>query len=492
MRQPYVCAAVDLGAESGRVMLGRFDGGRVSVEEVHRFPNGPVRVRRSLYWDILRLFDEIKHGLRRAGQAAGGGVASVAIDTWGVDFGLLDRYQQLIGNPVCYRDERTEGMLDEALRYVTREEIFEQTGVQFLSINTLMQLMYLRYLRSPALSAADCFLMIPDLLNFWLSGLMSSEVTIASTTQFYNPRAGAWATPLLDRLGIPTKMLPYLGQPGRVLGPLLHAVADETGLGTIPVVSGASHDTAAAVAAVPTNRPDFAYISSGTWSLVGAETLEPVITPLSLKFNFTNEGGVAGTIRLLKNIMGLWLVQECRRFWAAHGDALSYDDLTRQAAASPAFGPLVDPDDEGFLAPGDMPGRLRQYCARTGQRPPTTTGEIVRCALESLALRYRWTLEHVEELVGQRLAVIHVVGGGSQNSLLCQMTADATGRPVIAGPVEATAIGNVLVQLMAAGEIGSLAEAREVVRRSVTLTPYEPQPDPAWDAAYARFLRLIP
>ncbi len=338
--------------------------------------------------------------------------------------------------------------------------------------------------------AARTLLMIPDLFNYWLTGVKACEFSDATTTQFYDPRRQAWARPLLERMGLPSDILPPVIQPGTAMGPLLPAVAEEVGLGNAAIIAPACHDTGSAVAAVPARGEDFAYISSGTWSLMGVEATEPVITPESLAYNFTNEGGVCGTIRLLKNIMGLWLVQECRRTWAQQGGEYSYAELTAMAAEAPAFGPLVEPDCHDFLAPGDMPARMRAFCARTGQVEPETKGAMVRCALESLALKYRWVLEKLEVMTGRTVRAIHVVGGGSQNGLLCQLAADATRRPVIAGPVEATAMGNIVMQALARGRIGSLAEGREVVRRSCEVVTYEPRDNAGWDDAYERFLAI--
>ncbi len=482
--------AVDLGAESGRAMLGRFDGGRLTLEEIHRFANGAVRVRDSLHWDVLRLWSEIKYGLARAAQHD---VQSIGLDTWGVDFALLDRDDALIGNPFHYRDHRTDGMMEQAFRLVGREEIFEQTGVQFMPINTLYQLLAMRRANSPALDAqrATTLLMMPDLFNFWLTGRKVAETTIASTSQCYNPRAKNWATRLLDQLQIPTRIFPDIIPPATILGKLAQSVADEVGLRAARVIAPACHDTAAAVAAVPTTRHDFAYLSSGTWSLMGVELPTPIITSTSRSANFTNEGGVAGTIRFLKNIMGLWLIQECRRAWMRAGESFSYDELTALANRARAFVSLIDPDDARFLHPDDMAAQIQAYCAQTHQPVPMTHGEIARCIFESLALKYRWTLERIEEMVGQRLSAIHIVGGGTRNKLLCQFTADATTRLVIAGPVEATASGNVLMQAIALGHLASVAEARQVVRDSFALATYEPRATQQWDDAYARFVDLI-
>ena len=482
--------AFDLGAESGRAVIGRFDGTHLELATLHRFPNGPIRVFGSLYWDVLGLFQEMKTGLRQYKQEIGEPLESIGVDTWGVDFGLLGPNDELIANPHHYRDPRTEGMMAAALARVPREEIFAATGIQFMEINTLYQLLSMKLGRDPGLDQAEALLMMPDLFNFWLTGAKACEFSDATTTQFYDPRERDWARTLLERLGLPTSILQEVVQPGTILGPLHPAIAEEAGLEGVLVIAPACHDTASAVAAVPTQSEDYAYISSGTWSLMGVEIREPVIGEDSLRFNFTNEGGVCGTFRLLKNIMGLWLVQECRRNWALAGEELSYSEITGLAARAPAFGPLIEPDSHEFLRPGDMPSRIREFCTRTGQGEPETKGEIVRCALESLALKYRWVLEKLELMLGRRLQIIHVLGGGSRNQLLCQLTADATQRPVVGGPSEATAIGNILMQALARGQIGSLGQGRQVVRRSFDLVAYEPQSHTVWDDAYARFLRI--
>jgi rhamnulokinase len=490
MAQTSDYLAFDLGAESGRAVLGSFDGERLALSTLHRFSNGPVRVFDSLYWDVLRLFSELKVGLGLYRRQAGDGLDGIGLDTWGVDFGLLGRDGQLLANPRHYRDLRTEGMLEAALARVPRSEVFNYTGIQFMEINTLYQLLAMRLSGDPALEQAEALLMMPDLFNYWLTGVRVCEFSDATTSQCYDPRAGGWARPLLRRLDIPTHFLQEIVPPGTVLGPLHPAVAEEVGLRGVPVIAPACHDTGSAVAAVPASGRDFAYISSGTWSLMGVEIPQPVISDDSLAWNFTNEGGVFGSFRLLKNIMGLWLVQECRRAWAQEGEEFSYDDLTALAAAAPAFGPLVEPDSHDFLRPGDMPARIRAFCQTTGQPAPESKGEIVRCALESLALKYRWVLERLERMLGRRLETIHIVGGGSQNRLLCQFAADATQRPVIAGPVEATALGNILLQAIARGRIGSLDEGREVVRRSSEMHAFEPSSLAGWDDAYARFTAL--
>ncbi|MBV8267260.1 MAG: rhamnulokinase [Planctomycetaceae bacterium] len=491
--------ALDLGAESGRGLLGKFDGERLTLEEVHRFPNGPVRMLQTLHWDLPRLFDEIKTALRKAG-AANPGLDGVGVDTWGVDFGLVGRGDTLLGNPVHYRDARTEGMMEAAFRRVPRERIYEVTGLQFLPFNTAYQLLALRRAGSPLLEAAETLLMMPDLFAWLLTGRRVGERTDASTTQLLDPRSGTWSDALCRGLDLPREVLPELIEPGTEIGPMLRSVADEVGIAAgLTVLAPGTHDTASAVAAVPAvgpsatagGPPDWCYLSSGTWSLLGVEVPRPVITAETLRYNLTNEGGVAGTTRLLKNIMGLWLVQECRRTWARAGRDLSYEELIPRAEAAMPFAALVDPDDATFLTPGDMPARLAAFCIRTGQTPPADEGAFVRCALESLALKYRATIGQLETILGTTIRTIHVVGGGTRNALLCQFTADACGRLVHAGPVEATAVGNVLLQAMARGRIASLADARAIVARSFPVTVYEPRAAGVWDEAAGRFGALI-
>lgn len=482
--------ALDLGAESGRAVVGHLDGERLRLEEMHRFPNGPVQVRGSLHWDVLRLWREIKEGLSKAAGAYGSELKSIGIDTWGVDFGLLAADGSLLGNPYHYRDSRTDGMMEEVFRLVPRSEVYDQTGVQFMQINSLFQLLAMARAGSPLLDAARTFLNMPDLFNYWLSGRKASEFTIATTSQCYDPGKGDWARPLLEKLGIPTGIFCEIVPPGSVLGELLAPVARETDSPSLPIVASAGHDTGSAVAAVPAQDGDYIYLSSGTWSLMGIETQEPIINDTSLEYNFTNEGGVDGTFRFLKNIMGLWLVQECRREWARAGEAYSYDDLTRMAARAPAFASIIAPSDSRFLPPGDMPARIRSYCQETSQTVPGSKGEIIRCVLESLALEYRLVAGRLEELAGRRLPVLHIFGGGSKNNLLNQFAADATGRTVVAGPVEATAIGNVLVQALALGHIGSLSEGRDLVRSSFELATFDPAPSAAWEEAFERYSRL--
>jgi rhamnulokinase len=479
--------ALDLGAESGRGVVGSLDNGKLSLQEFHRFPNGPVILPDGMHWDILGIFRELKAAIGAASQS-GADIQGIGIDTWGVDFGLLGKGDRLLENPYHYRDARTAGMIDEACRRVPRAEIFGQTGIQFIELNTVFQLMAMVVQESPTLKIAERLLLTPDLLNFWFTGNKVSEFSIATTSQCYNPLTGDWAFDMLERLGIPTGIFGEIVQPGTIIGSLLPTITDELGVGSIPVIAPGCHDTASAVAGVPAKGDDYAYLSSGTWSLMGVEITEPIVNEDALANNITNEGGVCGTFRFLKNIMGLWLVQESRRTWQRLGEDLSYDDITALAEAAPAFQSFVQPDAASFLRPGDMPRRIQEFCCSTGQAVPQDKGAIVRCALESLALRYRWVMERLEQITGRRRSVVHIVGGGSQNALLCQFTADALGRPVHAGPVEATAIGNILMQALALGHISSLEEGREIVRNSFDVITYEPQNTDAWEEAYPRFL----
>ncbi len=492
MSQARSFLALDLGAESGRAVVGKLRGSVLDLEVVHRFPNIPVRVPDGLHWDVLRLFQEMKEGLRLASRE--NRLASLGLDTWGVDFALLDGSGALLANPHHYRDTRTDGKMEEVFAIVPREEIFRTTGIQFMQLNTLYQMFALKQSSPHLLDAAATILMIPDLFNYWFSGQAVCEFTEATTSQMFDPVKGEWASGLAAKLGLPLEKMAPIVQPGSRLGDILPFVAEECECPPVPVIAPACHDTGSAVAAVPAEGRDFVYISSGTWSLVGVEVDRPVITDRSLEYNFTNEGGVAGTYRLLKNVMGLWLVQECRRTWERRGVSYDYARLTEMAAQAPPFLSILDPDAPGFLHPGDMPARIQEYCRSTSQPVPEEPGSIVRTALDSLALKYRWVVERLEELTGRSLPVIHVVGGGTQNRLLTQLTADASRRPVIAGPVEATAMGNILMQAIGLGEIGSVAEGRSIVRSSVDLVTYKPRPDAAAmaDEAYDRFLKLGP
>lgn len=490
MAETEAFLAFDLGATSGRAVMGRFDGNSIKTEEVHRFPNGPVELRGRLFWDILGLFREVRTGLGLAARADSPPVAA-GIDTWGVDFGLLDEDGELIGNPYCYRDPGVEGMMDATFRKVPRAEVFQRTGLQFMAFNSLYRLMAIARRSPHRLEQARTLMMIPDLLNYWLTGRAVCEFTNATTTQFYNPTLGRWDKDLLARLDVPSHFLPEIVQPGDLVGSLLAPIADEAWLPRIPVVAPACHDTGSAVVAVPLSGPGAAYISCGTWALVGTELPETNLTPDALACNFTNEGGVSGTWRFLKNVSGLWLLEECRREWQQQGEDVTYDALLHATLQSTPFRSLIDPDHPGFVAPHDKPARIVDRCLKTGQPKPATQGETVRCILESLALKFRYVIGQIESVTGRSMQVIHMVGGGSRNRLLCEWTAAACGKPVLAGPAEATALGNLLVQAMARGRLASLQDIRSVVRNSVEVETYEPTGESGWEAAYARLLSVM-
>jgi rhamnulokinase len=497
---PAAFAAVDLGASGGRVMVGEVGPGQLRLHEQHRFPNVPVPVLSTLHWDILRLYRDVLDGLRSAARDFS--LASIGIDSWGVDYGLIDPGGALLGNPVHYRDSRTDGMVEAVLATIPAPELYATTGIQQLQINTIYQLAAAA--RTPQLAEAGTLLLIPDLLAYWLTGEIGAEATNASTTQLYDVRARCWATAIIERAGIPARLFPALRQPGTMIGDLRPEVADRLGLGdqagadgragaggrAAPgVVAVGSHDTASAVVSVPAAGPGFAYISSGTWSLVGVELDQPVLTEASRLANFTNEAGVDGTIRYLRNVMGFWLLQESVRTWADAGRPADVDTLLREAARVPPRQAVIDPDDPVFLPPGDMPARIAEACRRTGQRPPPGPAETVRCIIDSLALAYRRAIIEVQELSGVAVGTVHIVGGGARNALLGQLTADACGLPVVAGPVEATALGNILIQARSHGSgPADLGGMRALLRTTAGLRRFEPNRDdaPAWAAAARR------
>ena len=483
-----ILAAVDLGAQSGRVAVGRLRGGQLSVEPIHRFPNVPVRVAGSVYWDVLRLYSEMLDGLRLARSV--GRVASVAVDSWGVDFGLVDRSGDLLRNPVHYRDARRARAVDAVFERIPARELYERTGIQHLPINTIFELAALAAGNAPELGAAARLLLIPDLFHHWLCGSEVSEQTNATTTQCLDARTGTWLDDVLKRLGVPTGLLPDVVPPATVLGTLTKEVADETGIGEARVIAAATHDTASAVAAIPLKNRRCAYMSVGTWSLVGIEAHEPILTEAAFQANITNEGGVDGTIRVLRNVTGLWLLHECSRVWSLTGRHHSIDELLALARPAPPLQSLIDPNDPVFTEPGDTPERIAAYCGRTGQPRPADTGAFVRCILESLALKHAESVELLATVSGYDIDEIHIVGGGANNDLLCRWTAEACDRAVHAGPAEATLIGNLLVQAMALGEISSVSEAREIVRNSFAPRVYEPTDAPAWREARERFAAL--
>lgn len=486
MRKNNSYIAFDLGAESGRVISGRFDGERLALEEIHRFPTGPVRIGNSLFWDVMRFWSEIRTGLAMAACLENASLASLGVDTWGVDFALLDAQDGLIGNPYHYRDSRTNGMLQVAFRKISKNKLYEQTGNQFLELNTLFQLLSMVEAGSPAIQSARTFLMVPDLFNFWLCGRKVNEFTNTTTTQCYNPRKAGWAVDVLDLFGIQSGMFGEVVQPSTQLAPLHSWVANGARCRAVPVVAVASHDTASAIAAIPAEGQDWIFISSGTWSLMGVVLEQPRINSEALAYDFTNEGGLNGNYSYLKNITGLWLLQECRRQWEHAGRKLSYDDLTQLADRAPALESLIDPSDPRFIASGDMIPRIQAFCAETGQSIPQTQGEIVRCILQSIAMEYCWVAAKLQDQFNRRFPLIHIIGGGSRNSLLNQFTANATGCKVVAGPVEATALGNILSQALALGDIASFREGWDLVRKSFQLTVYEAKDRSQWDESYQR------
>jgi rhamnulokinase len=469
--------AVDLGAESGRVMAVHFDGNALQLEELHRFSNSPLQANGILHWDILCLWNEICVGIKKGEQFK---PASIGVDTWGVDFALLDKDGKLIGNPVHYRDRRTENMMEVVFRKIPKKEIFHRTGIQFLPFNTIYQLASMVESDAPELKVAHTFLTIPDLLNYWLTGAKYCEFTNATTTQLYNPLSGTWAYDIIECLDIHPNIFPEIVQPGTHLGYF----------GDIAVTTSASHDTASAVAAVPVMGENFAYISSGTWSLVGVEAKEPVINEKALELNITNEGGVNHTYHLLKNVMGLWIVQQCRKTWQQKGDIETYAALTEQAQKAAALKSVINPNDMRFLNPGNHPQFVKDFCHEHRQRVPQSPGEIIRCVFDSLACAYREVIESIEEVTGKKIKKIHIVGGGSLNALLNQMTANVCNLPVIAGPVEATVIGNALTQLISLGEIKDLKQGRELVRNLKEIKKYRPEHTPAWENFYSRYKEL--
>jgi len=479
--KPYL--AFDFGAESGRAVLARLHSGVLTTEEVHRFPNQPVEYSGSLHWDVARLWLEVRRALSKLEEVE---LAGIGVDAWGVDYALLGQRGELLQNPYHYRDRRTHGVMEEVFRRIPKEEIYSATGIQFMPINTLYQLFAAQRDTPRILQAAECLLTIPDLFHYWLTGTAVCEFTNATTTQMVNPVTRTWATDLLKRLDLPAGLPAQIVEPGSVLGPVLPAIARNSALSGTPVIAPASHDTGSAVAAI-TAREGTAFLSSGTWSLLGTELDAPVVTSDALKLNFTNEGGVYGTTRLLKNVMGLWMLQCCRQSWTAPGQVYDYRELMELAGREPPFRHLVDPDDESFLRPPDMLTAINRFCTKTHQPVPSNAGAYVRAVLESLAFKYRLVLRNVEHVSGRHIAQIRVIGGGSKNRVLNQFTADATGRRVLAGPAEATALGNVAIQILATGAATSLQEVRAIVDRSFPTEVFEPADTDQWDKEAERF-----
>ncbi|HHW00835.1 MAG TPA: rhamnulokinase [Clostridiaceae bacterium] len=482
--------AFDYGASNGRAILGSFDGNKLKLEEVHRFPNDPVMANGTFYWDVLRLYHEMKQGILKCVKSGNGDIAGIGVDTWGVDFGLLGPSGELLGNPVHYRDSRTEGMIEEACKLVPKREIFERTGIAFQKFNSLYQLLAMKLNNSPILEKASTLLFMPDLLRYFLTGEKSTEFTIASTAQMLDAKNGGWDFTLLRKLGLPDNIYTDIINPGKVTGRLSKSVCEELGVSDIPVIAVAEHDTGSAVVSVPAEDEKYAYLSSGTWSLLGVELDKPIINDDTYNLNYTNEGGFNGTVRLLKNIMGLWIYQECRRAWEKKGETFTFDQLDHMISTAEPFVAFIDPDNDLFYSPGNMPDKIVEFCRKTGQRVPDSKAQILRCVIESLALKYRHAIEGLEKIIGYRIPVLHIVGGGCKNVNLSQFTANAIGRPVKAGPDEATSTGNLICQLVALGEVADLSQARAVVKESFPTVEYLPEDKERWEEAYDRFLKV--
>lgn len=481
--------AFDFGASSGRAIIGCFDGDKITLEEVHRFSNDPVSVGGTVYWDVLRLFYEIKQGIIKAKIA--GGFDSIGIDTWGVDFGLIDSEGKLMENPVHYRDARTAGLVDEAFKTMPKEKLYGITGIQFMELNTLFQLISLKKYRPWMLERADKMLFMPDLFGYMLTGKMCAEYSIASTSQLIDLDKRTWSKEILDAFGIKESVFAPLIQPGTVLGELSKEICEECGVDPVPVISVCGHDTQSAITSVPCEDGDFAFLSSGTWSLFGTELDKPIVNETSMNINITNEGGFDGSTGFLKNIIGLWLIQESRRQWKREGKEYSYADLEKLALAAEPFKCFIDPDAPEFVPHGNIPERVREFCRKTGQYVPETVGEIMRCIYESLAMKYRLTFEKLRECTERDYPVIHVIGGGTKDGLLCQMTANSCDRTVKAGPIEATVMGNVAVQLMSDGSVKNIGQARKIVADSSELKTFEPKDTDKWAGAYEDFLKVV-
>ena len=481
--------AFDFGASSGRAILGIFDGEKIELQEVHRFSNDPVKINGTVYWDVQRLFFEIKQGILKAKEA--GGFDSIGIDTWGVDFGLLRKDGTLVENPVHYRDARNDGMVEKATKYMSKERMYDITGIQFMDFNTIFQLLSLKENRPYILEEADKLLFMPDLLNYMLSGVKSTEFSIATTSQMVDLKTNNWSEEILDTFGINKNLLTDIAPTGAIIGQLSDEICEELGVSKADIVSVAAHDTQSAITATPCEFDDFAFISCGTWSLFGTEVKEPIINEASKKLNVTNEGGYDYTTAFLKNICGLWLIQESRRQWIREGKEYSYAELEKLALECEPFKCFIDPDASEFAPMGNLPRRVKEYCEKTGQYVPQTVGEIIRCIYESLALKYRYTFDGIKECTGKDYDRIHVMGGGTKDKLLLQMTAQSCNVNVYGGPIEATALGNVAIQLMSSGAIKDIKQARKIIAKGENLKLYEPKDNAAWEKAYEDFKNII-
>lgn len=481
--------AFDFGASSGRAIIGCFDGDKITLEEVHRFSNDPVSVCGTVYWDVLRLFYEIKQGIVKAKIA--GGFDSIGIDTWGVDFGLIDSEGKLMENPVHYRDTRTAGLVEESFKTMPKEKLYGITGIQFMELNTLFQLISLKKYRPWMLERADKMLFMPDLFAYMLTGKMCAEYSIATTSQLIDLETKSWSEEILDAFGIKKSLFAPLVKPGTVLGELSKEICEECGVDPVPVISVCGHDTQSAITSVPCEDGNFAFLSSGTWSLFGTELDKPIVNETSMNINITNEGGFDDSTGFLKNIIGLWLIQESRRQWKREGEEYSYADLEKLALAAEPFKCFIDPDAPEFVPHGNIPERVREFCRKTGQYVPETVGEVMRCIYESLAMKYRLTFEKLRECTKRDYPVIHVIGGGTKDGLLCQMTANSCDRTVKAGPIEATVMGNVAVQLMSDGSVDNIGQARKIIADSSELKIFEPKETGDWAKAYEDFLKIV-
>ncbi len=482
--------AIDLGASNGRAILGTLEGDEVkyiSLEEIHRFENSAIEVCGTLYWNALAIFREIKRALQLCSEQS---IESIAVDTWGVDFGLIDQHGDLLQNPVCYRDGRTEGMIEAVCKVIPEGELYRKTGIQFMALNTLFQLYYLSKERPELLKAADKLLLMPDLFNYLLSGKMAWEFSIASTTQMLDHTNADWQHKMLETLNIDSTLLGDITPSGKTLGKLRPEIAEELGY-DIDVISGSGHDTACAVIAVPTDRQDFLFISMGTWAVVGTELEKPIINELSKRYNLTNEGGYNNTVRFLKNITGLWTIQEAKRHYALQGDDYSFDEIVKMAMSAAPHNAFIDPNAAEFLSPGDIPQRIVDFCQRTGQTVPQNRAQILRIIYESLALKCRESIEHIAKCTNKSYDTIHIIGGGTKAEILCQMIANATAKKVVAGPIEASALGNVAVQLLASGAIEDIAEVRQIIKRSTEPKTYYPEDTTAWQRAYQHYLTIL-
>jgi rhamnulokinase len=483
--------AFDLGASNGRLMVSGFDGNRMHLEEVHRFPNHPVHLTDHYYWDILRIFHEMKNGIGKSIKNGYKSIESLSVDTWGVDFGLLSAKGELLGNPYSYRDPHTNKSLQEIVKEVPKETLFSRTGVEPASINTICQLYAIKGNNPDLIDKAETLLLMPNLISYLFSGVKVNEFTISTTTSLFNINDRNWDSTLMEKLNLPRDIMAEIVMPGTEIGQTLNTIHNSFGIKPVKVIAGAGHDTACALAALPIKRDNSAFMSCGTWILMGVQVAQPVITDKALEWGFTNEGTADGEFRLLKNIMGLWLIQECRSAWAKEGRTFTYEEEAEFIRNAKPFTSFIDPDDPHFFNPENMPKQIREVCIKSKQQAPETAGEFLRCILESLSLKYRWVLEKLEDLTGKQIEVIHMGGGGIQNEFLCQFTANATNRRVIAGPVEASSIGNSLSQWIALGRIKDLKEGREIVEHSFPVKQYEPQHQSEWQDAYGRFVELL-